>query len=64
MDSILQNTLPGTIKIYPQVEKKNNSDIFLKKFSNFFLISKFEESQNILMVSKILPQKTFKLTYF
>ncbi len=42
----------NTRKIYPQVGKKN-SDIFLKNFSNFFLLSKFEESQNTSMVSKI-----------
>ena len=61
MDSLLQNTILE--KFVPQVEKKNNSDIFLKDFSNFFLISKFEESQNTSMVSKIPIGILFKMVY-
>ncbi len=40
-----------------------NNDIFLKNFSNFFLISKFEESQNTSMVSKISIGILFKMVY-
>ncbi len=45
------------------MEKKNNSDIFLKDFSNFFLISKFEESKNFSMVSKINIGILFIIVY-
>ena len=60
MDSILQNII---LEKFIIKWKKNNSDIFLKNFSNFFLISKFEESQNISMVSKISIGILFKMVY-